>query len=869
MVHRYHVISVFIISAALAVLCFGPASDMVQPTRFLEAEGEQESVGEQVPGMLEFYYMQRQYGNPGIDIQRKIFQVYEELRDREQFSVRKPAYANKWINMGPTNLGGRMRAVVFDPSNTNVIYAGGAMGGVWKSTNGGENWFPLTDDLPALAIGALAIDPDNPNRIFAGTGEPVRQFSRASGAPSYNGIGILRSEDAGATWEKLPWPFSSSAVHRIVLHPQSADTMLVATMQNLWKTTNGGQTWLNAQSGVITDVVYKPDNPATVFVAIGNDMGGSNGIYRSDAGGNRFTFRRLSNNFPAGDSCGRILLAVSPKKPNRLYVAVALNYRLRFSQGADPDADFFMFLVSNDAGETWERKLNAVNPKITNGQAFYDFALAVDPDNPDFVMLGGLTWYRSTNGGNSFMQVTNPHVVHVDQHAIAFKPDDTNTIMIGNDGGLYISHSRGATWEAKNSNLVTIQYYTCGYDPTNPERLVGGTQDNGTQRQGSPGSTMWSILNGGDGGYFAIDPKDNRIMYTTISVHMAPYRTLNGGLNWTRMESGLNGGTDNDRFNWMKPIALHPLDESRLFMASQYVYRMMQANSATFPSWSIISPDLTRRRSSESVISNFTIPATDANRMYTVSGDGKAFISRNVLAVDPNWTDISTGLPNRWLTDVETDWTNPDIAYVTASGFGTGHVFKTTNAGQSWTDISGNFPDIPVNAVVLSRTDADVLFLATDLGVWVTADGGSTWERFGVGLPNVVVYDIALKPDNTLIAGTHGRGMWTASAILGVEDQRPAPATLALEANFPNPFGPASVSGETVTALAYATNQRTDIRLSVYDIRGRLVRELVRGTVEPGKHTALFDGSALPAGTYLAVLDADGVRKVRRMLLLK
>lgn len=820
------------------------------------------------PGIRELYYLQRLHGNPDIDIHAKLWSEFEKVAANAGLSKSAMTALNSWTEQGPLNYGGRMRGIAFNPVNTNIVYAAAANGGVWKSTNLGLEWKAVTDNMPVAACAAVAVDPNNPNIIFAGTGEPdvftnFSQSGRGNGTPIFSSsVGVMKSEDGGDSWRLLP--FNGGGVHRIAVNPTHSDTLLVATTTGLQKTTNGGQTWQVTLTGTATDVVFKPGSSVKVFAAIGDDRGASgNGVYTSDAGGGRYMWRRLTNNFPAPDSCGRILLGISKANPDRIYAAVAMNK----NRVSSSDNDFLAFMVSTNSGDTWERKVNAIASNFTTGQAYYDFAMAISPTDPNMIFLGGLEVHRSTNGGTSFAIMSDgrradddPKYVHVDIHAFAFKPDDGQTLLVGCDGGISVTTNAGLTWARRSNNLGTIQYYGINFDPANPANIFGGTQDNGTHAKFSADPKTWYRFYGGDGGNVAIDPVSNNIRYvTTLNIISGQYvrtivRTSSGGN--VALDRGLNGGTSADRFHWLPPILIHPNDRTRLYTASQYVYAMRNPHTGT-PSWSAISPDV----APFAIVTDLDISRTSQEWMYTVSSRGDAFLCKNLFSIDPVWTNISNGLPSRWLTDVTVDWDDPNSAYIAASGFGGGHAFMTTNAGQSWIDISGDLPDIPAGAIIRSRVDKNTIFLGTDLGVWVTTNRGVNWVRFGTGFPNTVVYDMKLAHDNTLIAGTHGRGIWTTSAILST-DKQPLPHAYTLGQNYPNPFNPS-------TAIPFTLAKRERISMKVYDRQGRLVKVLFDGVKEQGEHELSFASSDIPSGTYFYTLETSTQTETRKMVIVK
>ena len=847
-------------SAFLLLLLFNGRPAFLDPPVF---PVEQKKQWRESMEAIKHFYEQRAYGNPGINIGERLVDEWERIAFSTQSALLKPfAAAVTWRLEGPTNIGGRMRAVLFHPTETSTLYAGAASGGVWKSTDLGLSWRALTDDMPRLPVGALAIDRNNPDILYAGTGEPLgTNFGRSGGSPYYDGLGVMRTEDGGENWTFLPWPRDNSAVHRIAVHPVSSDTLLVATVDKLYKSTDAGQTWTSTLDGYITEVLYKPDDPSTVYAAIGAEYGGSNnGIYMSRAGADRFSWTRLNVNLPPGDSTARVVMSIPASRPDRIYAAMGLNRR----KMTDGDVDFKGVFVSDDAGATWRRQLNAIANDFTRGQAFYDLTIMARPDNPDVVFLGGIDMHRSITTGDGFAKVSrwelrvfdpkNPAYVHADQHHVAFKPDDPNTVVVAGDGGIFVSTDGGTNWSERNNGLATTQFYSINYAPWNPELRYGGTQDNSNMRQLAPRQTDWLYVGGGDGGRMAIDPNDNKLLYLTIN--STPYRTFDG-VNFQPLTSGLSGY----RGNWIRPMILDP-NGDRLYTASDYVHRLSPAKDAT--SWLTISTRKLVRGSG--IVTDLEMPQPNPRWMYSASSDGKVFVCENLIALDTEWFDESNGLPNRWISDIHVGWGTLRTVYAALSGYGTSHAWKTTDGGKNWVDISGDLPDIPANVIIPSRTDTNTVFLATDLGVWYTTNGGTNWKQFGNGLPNVVCYDMKLTPDNRLVVGTYGRGVWSVDAITATESTPPAPADVTLDAAWPNPFGAGIAPRAT---LRYTLARSGEAQLTVYNTAGRAVATIARGRHEAGSHSATFDAGDLPAGTYIAVLRAGGSTVSKKIALLR
>lgn len=798
------------------------------------------------PG-IDFIARTRLYGSPTLNIDDARLRAWLALRP----SLAKTTAAG-WSFVGPTNIAGRIRALAFHPVEPATLYAGSASGGLFYSTDGGTSWQPRGDGMPAMPIGALAVHPGHPDDLWIGTGEPTIPLSRAASAPVFGGVGILHSTDRGLTWTRLAWGSQSTAINRIVLHDASRDTILAATRDGVRRTTDAGATWVNALPGVISDLARKPSSDATVYAAVGNELGGgANGVYRSDAGGARFTWRKLAVNFPTGDSTGRIVLAVSAADPDLLLALVASPFYI----GASFRNDVAVLMRSTDGGESWQRHPEAIPTNAALGQAHYNLCLAVSPDDAALVYAGGIEVWKSQNGGRNFAaQTFAGQVVHVDQHTFAFRSD--GVLHVGNDGGVFRTTNAGQTWMGLNDGLATSQFYTIAVDRQNPARLYGGTQDNGTVRFTGAGGTAWTIVRGDvDGGFVAAD---GNLVYTLATLIRYPLRSTDGGQLWTEIVQGL-GTRMSD--NWLQPLRLHPSDRTRLYTATNRVFVAENVHDPiATPEWRPLSDVLADGTTQESVISTIAIAPGDSTRMYVGTGTGAVYVTRSLLSATPTWTRASSGIPARWITRIAVSPFNADVAYLTVSGFGSGHVFVTRDGGASWIDISGDLPDVPVNAIAASRQRTGVLYIATDLGVWTTMNDGGSWTRLGADFPNVVVYDLALTPTHRLIAATHGRGVWSVDVTL---DARAPVAAL--------PF-----SVQAVHALGAGARAAIDIRtdasdvfdITLVDMTGR-VRATERKQLAAGTHRCQLGDGVLPTGVWIVHVRSHAGARSTRLLTLR
>lgn len=806
----------------------------------------------------EWFMTQRAY--PGTEIPRAA-----QLRGFAQAAALRAsplAATGLWTPAGPTNIGGRITAIGRSAADLMRVYLGAADGGVFRSDDAGLTWTPRFDDQTSLSIGALAVDPRNPDLVYVGTGE-----ANASG-DSYDGTGVYRSTDGGDTWEHLGLT-ETRHIGRIAVDPIHPDTLYVAASgalfstnpeRGIYRSTDGGASFALvhsvSDSTSAIDVALNPQNPSVVYAAMWERIrrphqrrvgGPTSGIWRStDAGA---SWALLQTGLPApGPTVGRIGLAVAPSNPQVVYAIYA----------NDP-GNFAGVYKSTNGGDTWARVTDAALSNLYSNFGWYFGNIRVDPQDANRVYALGVTLYRSTTGGSSWSAVTGS--MHVDQHDLLVDPADPSFILAGNDGGLYLAVTGPGSW-IKVLDLPITQYYAITADHQLPARLYGGTQDNGTMRTLTGNLNDWQAIYGGDGFYCLVDPTNNSYVYAE-SQYGGLGRSTDGGTSFQGATSGISGS---DRINWSMPVVMDPSNPATLYCGTQRVYRT--TNRAV--SWTAISSDLTNGPGGGNLVfgtvTTLAVAPTNPNAILAGTDDSNVWITLNGGG---NWTNVSGTLPNHWCTRVAFDPTSAAIAYATFSGYREDlhlpHVFRTTNSGGSWTDISGNLPGVPVNAIAVDPADPQTLYVGTDAGVYVTHDLGGTWAALGTGLPNSVVSDLHLHaPTRRLVAGTHGRSMYafdlTQSA--GVAATSPARPAIALHAA-PNPF-----TSSTTLALTTAQDMA---KLAIYDAAGRLVVELARGRLEAGRHRVAWDGrtasgAPAPAGTYFARLTAGADVAVAKLV---
>lgn len=723
----------------------GPPERVLDRLRDVPAEAKRNPLKR-----YQYFYEQRAYPNsfipPGALNRARDDHVRKFGPIREEPSTSAPTFnQNQWRPAGPFPIAttlptsGRVNTIAIDPTNSNVIYAGAATGGVWKTVNGGASWLSITDTQCSVAMGSIAIDPLNPSIVYAGTGEA--NFS----ADSYYGCGVLKSTNGGVNWAQMgsaqfDTASGGASIAKVVIHPTATSTLLVASSFGLFRSTNSGATFTAVLSGHASDVLIDKTTPSVMYAAIGSAFGGaSNGVYKStDTGA---TWTKLAGGLPT-TSVGRISLAIAASAPAIVMASVQ-------NSGTYTLLGIYK---TTDSGTTWAQ--TTASGASCGSQCWYDMTISIDPSNADIVYFGGVFLFKSTNGGTSYANIGS--TIHVDHHAFEFLPGTPTTVFSGNDGGVYKSTNGGASWTSLNSNLSITQFSGgLGIHPTNPGGFIGGTQDNSTLL--TTGSTTWSQeagLNCCDGGYSAIDFTTPTTAYGETQWgggFSGPRRTDNLGVSaFVQKNSGISFS---DAAYFYPPMVMSKAIATTLYFGTTRVYKTTNRGDNWTPSGTSFSP---------AAVSAIAEAPSNTSVVYAGTGNGQVYRSENSNAT---YVLAATGLPNRYITALAVDPTNPATAYATVSGFGSGHVFKTTNSGVAWVNISGNLPDLPVSAIVVHPTTPTMeILVGTDLGVFRTRDGGVTWTPFNTGLPNVPVIDLVYNlATDVLAASTHGRGVFVAS----------------------------------------------------------------------------------------------------------
>jgi len=677
----------------------------------------------------------------------------------------------KWVQLGPTAIPkvqtyggarvlvtGRITSIVVDPTNSNTLYVGAAQGGVWKTTDQGKTWRPTSDNEFSLAIGALAIDPKHPQTLYAGTGEG--NFS----LDSYYGNGVLKTTDGGNLWTLLgKTTFTRARFSRIAV---DSTTIFAATNFGVHRSLDGGVTWTQMTNGLpsisatvrgATDIVIDPNTPDTAYAAFW-----AGGVYRtSNAKAASPTWTKLTNGLPIGNF-SRIALGVAPSSPQTLYALIA--------DAARPNYYINQFYRTTDGGNSWSAILLPLDP--TSGannidkQGFYNLNVAVDPTTPDIVYLSGISLWKATRNTitDTWVFADIGGSFHPDNHSFAFDPTNHQIIYAGSDGGIYTSIDAGATWsDAINTGLCITQCEFMEQHPTSDAVIFIGTQDNGTEQfRNSP---VFYHADGGDGGFVAIDQTNPQNVLSTYN-GLSPKLSTTGGAygSWIDVSRCLFGNAV-----FYPPLALDQSHQKNCAIGSDRIFLDTAQGTGGWPTIVTLPGLEVKPRERISAI-NYT----NSNLIYVGTELGKAYRLTNSGGT---WTATAlhaAPLPERrYIWDLAPLPDDSNTVVVVMSGFGTAdhplsHVWRGTvtasgTAEWKWTNISGTesgpLPDIPVNALVLDTRE--VMYIATDLGVFSTRDGGTTWTNFSQGLPNCAVFDMRLhQPTRLLRVATHGRGVW-------------------------------------------------------------------------------------------------------------
>jgi photosystem II stability/assembly factor-like uncharacterized protein len=716
----------------------------------------------------------------------------------------------KWQHIGPKNVSGRSTdiAVVTPKGKNYTIYVATASGGVWKTDNEGTTWKPIFDQEASTSIGDVTIAPSNNDIVWIGTGEP--NIFRSSMA----GSGVYKSTDGGKTWQHMGLT-GTHTIARIVIHPKNPDVVYVAASGHEWtnnkergvyKTVDGGKNWekilyIDEETGA-NDLVMDPSDSNTLYASTWQrirkkwndprnepDYKGS-GIYRTADGGK--TWKPINKGLPQPKFRGRIGIDLCLSKTNVIYAFVdsyefgrepteeerASTYGLP-SSGIIKGATLYR---SDDKGESWkevsgltpETKRDMMRHSRTYGWVFGQ--MRVDPNDENTVYIMGVPLSVSEDGGKTFRELRG---MHGDHHGLWIDPDNSNYIVNVNDGGIVISYDKGKTWRQFLHNLPVCQFFNIAYDMDTPFRVYGSMQDHGSYRgivDFSKGRNKIPVVDferapGGEGSSHAIDPTNPNIVYSAGFYGRIERTDLSipGEEGRKRILPRQYENEPKLRGQWVAPFIISPHNSNTIYHGMQYLFRSRDRGD----SWERISKDLTYNIKSElgdipyQTIFSISESPLKFGLIYVGTDDGKVHVT---MDSGKTWKEIMSGLPyQKWVSELVASAYDLSTVYMTQNGKRdddfAAYVWKSTDYGETWVDISGNIPLGPVNVIKEDPVNKNILYVGTDIGVYVTTDGGKTWNILGGNLPSTFVHDLIIHPrDNIIVIATHGRGMWAMDA---------------------------------------------------------------------------------------------------------
>jgi photosystem II stability/assembly factor-like uncharacterized protein len=679
-----------------------------------------------------------------------------------------------WKSLGPGNIGGRTRSIVPHPSNPNVVWAASVGGGIWRTDNAGASWRPLDDMMANLAVTSVALDPTNPNILYAGTGEGF------GNGDAIRGAGIFMTTD-GLTWRQLAASAFMDHVNRVAIS-SDGQVVLVATRNGIYRSTDPARAqWPNIFASPTAIVLFHPTDPKLAIAG-----GFSGDAYVSTDAGQTWTAATIGG--------GRVELTYARANPSVVYASV--------------DAQGGQIWRSTDGGLTYTQSAATKNGRpvrYLGDQGWYGNAIwAGDANDSDLVIVGGIDLWRSTDAGATLIDIStwyDPNSAHADHHSIVSADASGQRVFFGNDGGIYRADDirtvgndptlpRVHGWVKLVNDYAVTQFYSGAVNNASGI-VIGGAQDNGTIRfDPATGPQAWTTMFGGDGGWCAADQKDPTTFYGEY-VFLSLHRSTDAGASAEYISGNFfNPATNqwdwkpvpftiadaqNQQALFIAPFVLDPNDSNVILAGGMSLWRTRDAKTPTTdnsgPSWERI------KLSAGSPISALTIASQNSSVVWVGHADGQVYVTKNASAAVPTWTRVGAGgtypLPSRYCTSITIDQQVIDTVYVTFNGFARDNVWRTTDGGVAWTNIASSLPEAPVRTLAVHPTNAAYLYLGTEVGVFASADGGTTWSPTNQGPTNCSV-DSLFWMRTTLVCATHGRGMFSLD-LSAVTAQQPRP----------------------------------------------------------------------------------------------
>ncbi|MEM9546397.1 MAG: T9SS type A sorting domain-containing protein [Bacteroidota bacterium] len=816
---------------------------------------------------MDAWAFERSYPNKSLSA-KEYLKTYRAEKKTALTSVRDGD--DCWESLGPENIGGRILCLAFHPTDPNVIYAGSASAGLWRTTSMGKGryaWEHVPVGFPILGIGAILIDPEDPNVMYLGTGEvyhsfgvtepgTINRFTRGT-----YGLGILKTEDGGLTWtQSLSFDAPDLVgVSDMEMSRQNPNEVYAATTLGTYQTLDGGQNWnLIHPVGPAIDIEIDPTNDNILYVSQGNLNTGLDpslsGLFKSTNKGGDF-FEMLDDGLLAAWS-GNAKLSLLPGDPNTIYASIQVGW---FNNGPTTPAGLFR---STDAGVNWAL---VNNTNVPFWQGWYSHDIAIHPTDTDEMMYVGIAAWKSENGGSFIRQVSGSNnwqfgkisveepegdslFIHADIHAVYYHPLDSDKVFFAGDGGVHLSEDRGETFTTLNGGLQTTQFYPdFSTSAQDPNHAIGGTQDNATYIY--DGTPSWSRVIGGDGMSTAINTDNDNIVYGSAQgLFLARSDTRGDSFFLISPPTATNELTA-----FTAPYELAPSNQDIVYAGRQFLYKSTDrgdtwtTTSTNFVDGGNMIIDLAISHSNESLIYAATAP----NPFGDISS-AKLLRSEDGGEI---WIEVSHALPNRIIKDIALDPLNDQVVYVVFSGFNSAHFAKSLDGGANW-QLVDELPNVPTNSLFVDPLNGDHIYVGNDLGVYFSNDAGLSWELFSHGLPDATLaMNLSYSEANRKIRlASHGRGVYERNLVFNPETSISDVTLESIEVTlYPNP-----ASNEL--NIEFDSDQNSKGKIEISNTMGQLVQ--VRSIdVKEGRNSIQMDVTQILNGPYFATISLEKVEK--------
>ncbi len=741
-----------IISIILIVACADPVA-------------QYETLKGPAPLPAEDHFYQRNYPDVKFNHQHYFKTMDKAIEESYTRSIQ-----GTWVDQGPGNIGGRINSMAVHPTNEDIMYMGFGRGGLYKTIDGGNNWTSVFNEFTFLSISHISIDQNNPEIVYIGTGD-----ENISGYPQL-GRGVYKTEDGGTSWQNIGLQ-DETIISEVYVAPTNSDILYASAMglpmeknndRGVYKSINGGQDWsqslfINDSTGVI-DIAVDPTNPDIVYAAGWNRLrsdyaskisGPDARIWKTTDGGENWNI--LGNGLPEGNITR---IGLDMLGDNSDVMVACYSASLEFGSCGNSGNQFYGIYMTEDGGDTWyplptDEEFNGLQCGFQGGFAWYFGQVRINPNNIDDITILGVTSWRTLDRGQSWFPLVTNGNVHVDYHELLYHNDK---IYVGTDGGGYSQQGDEFSEWFDIENISTNQFYRVAVNPHRPDQYFGGLQDNGSVGGSAQDINSWRRYYGGDGFQMAFHPEDQ-------SIWLAEYQRGGLSISYDEGESfewfatGLDGTK-----NWDMPYILSPHNPYKVIAGSDRLYERTIFVDEEFVEISpVVIDESDDNPFFQRTISTISESPIREGIIYAGTSDGQVMVGHPV----EGWRNISEGLPNRYITSVKASEVDENRAYVTLSGFKLNdnetHVYRTDDLGDTWIDISGDLPKLPINdLVIMPNTDEQVLFVGSNSGVYYTEDAGDSWDRLGDNLPFIPVYDMEYQvAKNYLVAGTFGKGLQT------------------------------------------------------------------------------------------------------------